>query len=71
MNAAVSELEGAAANLQDILDELQEKFDGRSEKWQESEKGEEAQAELDVLQEAIRELESAASTAGSALSELE
>lgn len=45
--------------LGDVLDELQEKFDGMSEKTQEGEKGEALQAEIDDLEEVISNLENA------------
>jgi DNA-binding ferritin-like protein (Dps family) len=36
-----------------IMEEFQEEFDERSEKWQESEAGEAAQARIDVIQAVI------------------
>lgn len=50
--------------IQDCTDELQEAFDNKSEKWQESDKGEEAQqriADLEAIQEKLQELKDLAS----------
>lgn len=43
--------------LQEILDDLQNQFDEKSELWQESEKGEAFQSEIDSLEEIIGNLE--------------
>lgn len=43
-------LEWARDCTEDVLNDEQEVFDSRSEKWQESERGEQAQEQLDTLQ---------------------
>lgn len=47
----------AEENLAALLNEMQEYFDGRSEKWQESEKAFEFQCKLDDLEGIISELD--------------
>jgi hypothetical protein len=48
------------AELQEVVDDLQANFDDKSEKWQESENGQTAQAEIDLVQSVIDSLDSAA-----------
>lgn len=44
-------ISGCYSDLEEIQEELQESFDNKSENWQESEKGEEAQEEIDSVEE--------------------
>jgi hypothetical protein len=55
----ISQLEGLQLEVQDLLDDAQTEFDGKSEKWQESEKGTEAEATINNLECAIENIESA------------
>lgn len=59
VSAAYSDLEGVKAKLEQAQSELQESIDAKSDRWRESEAGEQAQEQLDVLGEAITEIESA------------
>lgn len=60
LGKAIALLEEAAASVHAVLDDEQDTFDGRSEKWQESEAGELAQEVLDALQTQIDAIEEAA-----------
>ncbi len=60
VSALISTIEEAVAALQAITDDEQEAFDEKSEKWQESEKGEEASEVLDTLQAQVDALEEVA-----------
>ena len=53
----VESISYAISDLEALVEELQEQFDNRSEGWQESEKGETAQSNLDALQEYLDELQ--------------
>jgi hypothetical protein len=53
----IGTLEEAVAAIQAIHDDEQEAFDDKSEKWQESEKGEEASEALDTIQAQVDALE--------------
>lgn len=57
--AVVAILDGALADAQTILDGEQGDFEELSEKAQESEKGEERQAAINALEEAVSSIESA------------
>ena len=48
----------ALSTLQEVLEDAREKYDSRSEKWQESEAGEKLQAAIDYLESVTSELES-------------
>lgn len=58
-DAMISKLEDLIDQLSIQRDDLQEKFDNRSEKWQESDKGEEMQTDISTLDDVISSLESA------------
>ena len=45
--------------IEEIQQDEQERFDSRSEKWQESDKGQEAQAALDALADIVNTLQDA------------
>jgi flagellar biosynthesis chaperone FliJ len=53
----IGTLEEAVAAIQAIHDDEREAFDDKSEKWQESEKGEEASEALDTIQAQVDALE--------------
>lgn len=53
---AISDIEGIMAGLETVIEELQETYDGKSEKWQEGEKGEELVARIDQLRCAVDSL---------------
>lgn len=48
----------AQAALEAIRDEMQEHFDERSEPWQESDRGQEAQERIDILETVLEALDS-------------
>jgi hypothetical protein len=50
---ACSLLDDASLFLQDLQEEKQEEFNERSERWRESEKGEAAEEQIRLLEEAI------------------
>lgn len=56
----IRKVENLAADLEDILEDLQSYFDERSESWQESERGEEFSDHLYNLEELKDTLENAA-----------
>ncbi|MDD2775492.1 MAG: hypothetical protein PHU06_06025 [Gallionella sp.] len=56
----ISTLGELTAQIQELRDVEQDKFDDKSERWQEGEKGEEAQAKIDTLNEAADSLETTA-----------
>lgn len=58
---AANMIEKAQALVSEALQEQQDVFDDKSEKWQESDVGQEAQERLDKLQEIIDVLEAAVS----------
>lgn len=53
----LSTLEQIYADIESIKDELQETFDNKSEKWQDSEKGEEASNQLNTFDECLQSIE--------------
>ncbi len=55
-------LDAAVSDLRDLIELAQNAFDEKSERWQESEKGEEAQEEISMMENALCELESAHSS---------
>lgn len=58
---AVALIEEARAIVERALQGAQDAVEGRTEKWLESEKGEEAQANLEVLERVFESLENAES----------
>jgi hypothetical protein len=52
-NRYVAMLDDASLFLQDLQEEKQEEFNERSERWRESEKGEAAEEQIRLLEEAI------------------
>jgi uncharacterized protein YukE len=60
---AVAEFEAARSHLQalaeEIRDDWQGQFDDKSEKWQEGDNGQEAQAIIEALDEIVSQLEDA------------
>ncbi len=54
----ISQIEDAKIYFEELQGTKQESFDNKSEKWQEGEKGEEAQQEIDSLEELVGECES-------------
>ena len=59
LNDIASAIELAKSDLETLKDEIEEAYDGKSEKWQESEKGQEASQEKDNIENALSELETA------------
>jgi hypothetical protein len=57
--AMISDLEDKIAKLTDLRDAAQEQYDNKSDKWHESEKGEQAQEQIDYLTSICDNLESA------------
>ncbi len=57
IDALATPLENAQGEMQTVVDDLQESFDAKSEKWQESEKGQTAQEQIDALQAATTDLD--------------
>lgn len=55
----IAAIENSRSELEIIKDELQDKYDSKSEKWQEGEAGEKMQSDISELEEALNELESA------------
>lgn len=53
------QLSAIQQEVQNVLDEEQADFDGRSERWQESEKGQIAEAMINELETAIESIEAA------------
>lgn len=53
----ISQLEDMKEYIGDIINKKQESYDTKSEKWQESEKGEELQAEISNLGELLESIE--------------
>lgn len=47
----ISKMEDVKIYFEEMKNELKEKFDGKSERWQESEKGEEAQDQINEVEE--------------------
>lgn len=62
-----SSIEQIAGHLRDLVDAEQERYDSRSECWQESEKGEWMQDALDKLEEAVDALTDASASIDDAL----
>lgn len=58
----VSELEGFQAEITAIMEEEQDFFDGKSEKWQEDEKGQECEQRISDLSGALDDVSSAATS---------
>jgi flagellar biosynthesis chaperone FliJ len=56
LNDLIDNLEAIRDEIEKLLSELQEEWDNKSEKWQESDKGSDAQYELDKIQELIDSL---------------
>lgn len=56
--AIIGDLEEKIAKLTDLRDDAQNQYDNKSEKWQESEKGEQAMEQIDYLTNACDGLES-------------
>ena len=59
INQQLSNIEDAKVALESFKDDQQNSFDEKSDKWKEGEKGQEAEADLESLQEAIENLEEA------------
>ena len=59
MKRIVSELETAKEDLQTMYTVLEEEMEEKSEKWKESEAGEQAQTELDNIRQCMDEIEGA------------
>ena len=57
LESAKGKLSDARSLIEEIQQDEQERFDSRSEKWQESDKGQEAQAALDALDDIVTMLE--------------
>lgn len=57
LSAAESTVQELIANLEGVKGELEDSFDNKSEGWQEGEKGQEAQEEIDSVGEIIDSLE--------------
>ena len=53
LNKLKTEIEAVLSELQRLKDKYQDLYDKRSERWQESEKGEECQEKIDHLDDAI------------------
>lgn len=62
INEALGMLEEAHSILEEVLGEVQDNYDNKSEKWQEGEAGEKAQEEISGLEDAINETDSAKTT---------
>jgi hypothetical protein len=58
INKSIGDVEEMTSKLTSIRDSWQEAFDARSDTWQESDKGEQAQAAIDSLSSALDNLES-------------
>jgi archaellum component FlaC len=56
INASIDEIEELASSIEEVIAELQESLDNRTDKYRESEKGESAQEEIDKLQDLIDSL---------------
>jgi hypothetical protein len=54
----ISQIEDAKIYLEELQSSKQDSFDNKSEKWQEGERGEEAQQEINYLEELAGECES-------------
>ena len=57
LKAAVAKVEEATDTFRNIAGELQEEFDGKSEKWQESDKGQELEALKSDIEQAADDAE--------------
>lgn len=62
-----SKLEGIQEEIDNLASEMQDTYDNRSERWQDSETGEEYQEKIDALEEASQSVGDAIDT----LSEVE
>lgn len=58
LDATIEILERAKGKIEDLKDSLQEVFDNRSDKWQESDKGSEAQDFIDFLDDQYNDIDS-------------
>lgn len=65
----IGQIEEMKSLVQNYVDGLQDTFDGRSETWQQDEKGEAASAKIDSLNEAVAALEGAYEALNNATSE--
>lgn len=54
----VTDVNDSIDALEQLISDLQDTWDERTEKWQESDKGEEAAAEIEMLQNYLDELQS-------------
>lgn len=54
-------LEKMSGEISDAVSDMQEKFDAKSEKWQESDSGDAAQAKIDAIESAMSNLDCAIS----------
>ena len=59
LSAASDDLANAKAKISAVKDELEDEFSSKSEKWQESDKGEEFQEVINALDDLYGEIESA------------
>lgn len=59
LNNLIGKLEEIKAAVETIRDDEQESFDSKSDNWRDGEKGEEAQEQLNTLEEIVTGLESA------------
>lgn len=50
---AISNIEQGLATLRGEMESMQETFDSKSERWQEGEKGEELQSDIDTLENSL------------------
>jgi hypothetical protein len=71
LNASIAEAEAIIEKITRLRDTLQEQYDNKSEKWQESEKGEAANTAIEELTGALDNLESAKDSLGNVVSEAE
>lgn len=58
-NAAISDLEGIKAKLEEAAEQLEADIDAKSDRWREGEAGERASAQLDSLRSGIDSIETA------------
>lgn len=56
-NSFISQLEDMKEHIEELLGKKQDSYDSKSEKWQESEKGEEMQSEISNLEELVSSIE--------------
>lgn len=70
INKIYSEIQGFIATLEDIKDNIQDKYHAMSEKQQDSETGEKLQEEISLLEDAISGFESANENLDNAKAEL-